>query len=88
MINITLPDGSIKNFKNNLTGLDLAKSISEGLARNCVAMELNSSIVDLNTAINRDSRVRLITTKDIEAIEISMQKINMHKQFKKQKLLI
>jgi len=70
MINITLPDGSIKNFKNNLTGLDLAKSISEGLARNCVAMELNSSIVDLNTAINRDSRVRLITTKDIEAIEI------------------
>jgi len=70
MINITLPDGNIKSFENRLTGLDVAKSISEGFARNCVAMELDSEIVDLNTKIAQDSQVRLITTKDPEAIEI------------------
>ena len=70
MVNITFPDGNIKGFENTPTGLDVAKSISEGLARNCVAMELNSDLVDLNTQINQDARVRLITTKDPEALEI------------------
>ena len=70
MINITLPDGNIKRFDNPPTGLDVAKSISEGLARNSVAMELNSSLVDLSTRISGDTRVRLITTRDAEALEI------------------
>jgi len=70
MINITFPDGNIKSFENNPTGLDVAMSISEGLARNCVAMELNSDLLDLNTKITQDSRVRLITTNDPEALEI------------------
>lgn len=70
MITITLPDESIKSFEETPTGLDVAKSISENLARSCVAMELDSVIVDLNTEITRDSRVRLITTKDKEALEI------------------
>ncbi len=70
MITITLPDESIKSFEETPTGLNVAKSISENLARSCVAMELDSVIVDLNTEITRDSRVRLITTKDKEALEI------------------
>ena len=70
MINITFPDGNIKSFENSLTGLDVAKSISEGFARNCVAMKLDSELVDLNTKIAQDSQVRLITTKDPEALEI------------------
>ena len=70
MITITLPDESIKSFEETPTGLDVAKSISENLARSCVAMELDSVIVDLNTEITRDSRVRLITTKNKEALEI------------------
>ena len=70
MVNITFPDGNIKDFEKTPTGLDVAKSISEGLARNCVAMELNSELVDLNTKINQDAKVRLITTKDPEALEI------------------
>jgi threonyl-tRNA synthetase len=70
MINITFPDGNIKGFENNPTGLDVAMSISEGLARNCVAMELDSNLMDLNTKITQDSRVRLITTNDPEALEI------------------
>jgi threonyl-tRNA synthetase len=70
MVNITFPDGNIKRFENDPTGMDVAKRISEGLARDCVAMELDSELVDLNTRITRDSRVRLITTKDPEAIEV------------------
>ena len=70
MINITLPDKSIKPFENNPQGLDVAKSISEGFARNCVAMEIDGRIVDLKTTISKDSSVRLITTRDKEAVEI------------------
>ncbi|MGA8179905.1 MAG: TGS domain-containing protein, partial [Desulfobacterales bacterium] len=70
MINITFPDGNIKHFEDGLTGLDVAKSISEGFARNCVAMALNSTLVDLNTAITEDAEIRLITTKDPEALRI------------------
>jgi threonyl-tRNA synthetase len=70
MTNITFPDGNIKSFEDSPTGFDVAKSISEGFARNCIAMELNSDLVDLNTKITQDSQIRLITTKDPEAIEI------------------
>jgi len=70
MVNITFPDGNRKSFENNPTGLDVAKSISDGFARNCVAMELNSELVDLNSTITQDSKVRLITTKDPEALEV------------------
>ena len=70
MVNITFPDGNIKSFENNPSGLDVAESISDGFARNCVAMELNSELVDLTTAITHDSKVRLITTKDPEALEV------------------
>ncbi len=70
MINITLPDESIKSFDDPPSGFDVAMSISEGLARNCVAMELNGSLVDLNRTIEADSSVRLITTKDEEGLEI------------------
>ncbi|MDH3567235.1 MAG: threonine--tRNA ligase, partial [Desulfobacteraceae bacterium] len=70
MINITFPDGNLKAFENNPTGFDVAMSISEGLARNCVAMELDSELMDLNTKITQDSRIRLITTNDPEALEI------------------
>ena len=70
MVNITFPDGNIKSFKNNSTGLDVAKGISDGFARNCVAMELDSEIVDLSTKITRDTKIRFITTKDPEALEI------------------
>jgi threonyl-tRNA synthetase len=70
MINITFPDGNIKAFENPLSGLDVAKSISEGLARNCVAMELDDQLVDLNFTIDQDARIKLITSKDQEGLEI------------------
>jgi len=70
MVNITFPDGNIKGFETSPTGLDVAKSISDGFARNCVAMALNDELVDLNTTITQDADVRLITIKDPEALEI------------------
>jgi threonyl-tRNA synthetase len=70
MVNITFPDGNRKRFEEGLTGLDVAQSISEGFARNCVAIALNSNVVDLNTVITEDAEVRLITTKDPEALHI------------------
>ncbi len=70
MITISLPDGSLKTFSQQSTGHDVALSISEGLARNCVAMELDGELVDLNRPIGADASVRLITTKDSEALEV------------------
>jgi len=70
MVNITLPDGNIKPFDNHPTGLVVAESISKALARDCVAMELDGRLVDLKKPITADARIRLITTKDKEALEI------------------
>ena len=70
MINITFPDGSIKSFENAPTGLDVARSISEGLARNSIAVEVDGSLLDLSERITNDCRLRLITNKDKESLEI------------------
>ena len=70
MIHITLPDGSRKPFEEYPTGLAVAKSISEGLARECVAMELDGNLVDLKRTIKSDASVRLVTTRDPEALDI------------------
>lgn len=70
MIRITLPDDSIREFDNPPSGMDIALSISEGFARNCIAMEIHGSLKDLDTPIREDARVRLLTSKDPEALEI------------------
>ena len=70
MVEIKFPDDSVKCFSHNPTGLDVANSISKGLARDSVAMELDGKLVDLNTEITKDARVRLITVKDPEGLEI------------------
>lgn len=70
MVTITLPDGNTKQFEQPPSGLELAQSISEGLARNCVAMQINGQLLDLHRKIDQDSAVRLITTNDPEALEV------------------
>ncbi len=70
MINITFPDNSIKTFEEYPKGMDVARGISEGLARNCVAMEIEGQLLDLDQEIREDCNIRLITTKDAEAVEI------------------
>jgi len=70
MINITLPDANIKTFENPVSGLEVAQSISEGFARNCVAMELDDNLVDLSFIIDHDAKIRFITAKDKDGLEI------------------
>ena len=70
MITITLPDGNKKTFDQSPTGLDVAQDISAGLARDCVAMEIDGTLVDLYQPIENDTHLRLITSRDPEGLEI------------------
>ncbi len=64
MIKITLPDGSIKDFEQGVTSLEVAKSISEGLARNVLAAQINGEVWDLTRTIESDSSIKLLTWQD------------------------
>ncbi len=61
MITITLPDGAKKEFESGVTALDVAKSISEGLARNVLAAEVNGVVVDAFKPIDADASLKLLT---------------------------
>ncbi|MFN8314805.1 MAG: TGS domain-containing protein, partial [Cyclobacteriaceae bacterium] len=63
-IKITLPDGSIRNYPAGTTGLAIAQSISEGLARVALSIEVNGEIRDLNRPILSDSSIRIFTWND------------------------
>ena len=67
MINITLPDGSIRAYAKGTTSLDIAKSISEGLARKVLAAEVNGEIWDATRPINLDASLKLLTWDDRNA---------------------
>jgi threonyl-tRNA synthetase len=64
MIKITLPDGSVREYEKGTTAMQVATSISEGLARNVLAAKLNSVVVDANTTINENSTLSLLTWND------------------------
>ena len=66
MIKITLPDGSVKEFDKGVTGLDIAMSISEGLARNVLAAKVNGEVWDATRPIETDASVTLLTWNDLE----------------------
>lgn len=66
MINITLPDNSVRQFESGVTALDVAKSISEGLARNVLAAKVNEEIWDATRPIYNDANLRLYTWNDTE----------------------
>ena len=64
MINITLPDGSIKKVKEGVSAIDIAKEISEGLARNILSASINGEVWDVNRAITTDCTLILHTWND------------------------
>jgi threonyl-tRNA synthetase len=66
MIKITLPDGSIKEYAQKSTPLDVAKSISEGLARNIVSAKFNENTVETTTPLTHDGSLVLYTWNDDE----------------------
>ena len=65
MIKITLPDGSIRNYVKPTTVLDIARDISEGLARNVISAQFNEKTVEVSTVIKNDGNLILYTWKDV-----------------------
>lgn len=66
MIKITLPDGSVKTFEKNSTPMDVAKSISEGLARNIISASFNGTTVETTTPLTADGSLTLFSFNDSE----------------------
>lgn len=66
MISITLPDGSVRTYEQGVTSMQIALSISEGLARNVLAAEVDGEVWDASRAIEKDSHVKLLTWNDVK----------------------
>jgi threonyl-tRNA synthetase len=66
MIKITLPDGSVREYASGTSSMDIAKSISEGLARKVLAASVNGQVWDASRAIYSDASVKLLTWDDTE----------------------
>src|SRR6185295_16706119 len=66
MINITFPDGAVRQYEKGTTALDIAKSISEGLARKILAASVNGQVRDASRPINEDVSIKLLTWSDSE----------------------
>jgi len=64
MINITFPDGRVGQYEEGVTALEIAKSISEGLARKVLAANVNGSVWDLTRPIKQDAKLQLLTWED------------------------
>ncbi|ALN92485.1 MULTISPECIES: threonine--tRNA ligase [Lysobacter] len=70
MIAITLPDGSRREFEQPVSVMDVAASIGAGLAKATVAGEVDGKLVDASDRIDHDAKLRIITPKDPEGVEI------------------
>ena len=66
MINITFPDGAVRQYAEGTTAMDIAKSISEGLARKVIAAGVNGQVWDASRPIKEDAAVKLYTWNDAE----------------------
>ena len=64
MINITLPDGSVRQYEPGVSAMDVAKSISEGLARKVLAASINEEVWDASRPIQSDASLKLLTWTD------------------------
>ncbi|MGL6107289.1 threonine--tRNA ligase [Romboutsia sp.] len=70
MIKVTLKDGSIREFENEVSVMDIAKSISEGLARAIVAASVNGEVVGLDYIVKEDSELNLFKFEDLEGKDV------------------
>ena len=66
MIKVSFPDGDIKEFEKGTKVIDIAKSISEGLARKVISASYNSEVIELSTGLNDDGDIKLFTWDDDE----------------------
>lgn len=70
MINITLPNESTIEYKSGITGFDIANDVSKSLAKEALVIEINGQLKDLSLPIEQDAKVRILTSKDPECLEI------------------
>ena len=70
MPQVTLPDGSTRNFDSPLTVADVAASIGAGLAKAALAGKVDGQLVDTSHLIQSDSRLAIITAKDVDGLEV------------------
>jgi threonyl-tRNA synthetase len=70
MIKIKFPDNSSQEYKEGITPIEIAEKIGKKLAQDAIAAKLNNELVDLNTKINKDSNLKIITFNDNEGKEI------------------
>ena len=64
MINVSLPDGSVRQYESGITPMGVAQSISEGLARNVISALVNDKQVEVSTPITEDATIKLLTWND------------------------
>ena len=67
---ITLKDGSVKEYAQSMSVYDIAKDISEGLARVACAGEVNGEVVDLRTVVEEDCQLSILTASDAEGLKV------------------
>ena len=67
---VTLKDSSVKEYDQSLTVLDVARDISEGLARVAVAGEVDGEVVDLRTELDKDCSLQILTANDPEGLRV------------------
>ena len=70
MVQITLPDGSQRNYDASVTVAEVAASIGTGLAKAALAGKVNGQVVDTSFVIDKDSNLAIITAKDAEGLEV------------------
>ncbi len=70
MVNVTFPDGSIKQFSSGITGLEIAQSISTSLAKEALVVEIDGELKDLAIPIDADCALRILTAKNSECLEL------------------
>ena len=66
MINIKFPDGAVRSFTEGISALEIAKSISEGLAKKVLAASVNGIVVDATRPIELDASLQLLTWTDTD----------------------
>ena len=69
-INITLTDGTVKNYSEPVDGFEIASDISRGLLKDSVCIEVNNKFYDLSYKFTTDAKVRIVTVKDLDALHI------------------
>ena len=76
MINITFPDGQVRQYESGVTALDIAGSISQGLARNVLSAKINGEVWDATRPLHQDATVQLLTWNDKEGFELGGAGVN------------